>query len=512
MSFSVRRLREERPKRALPWKPLAIALLSISGALASIYGRERGRVEDHRTSVRRTTLLKKTLLVLIAVLCAFLLLAGTVKALMSLRIISLQTVTKLTGTPPATDANGYTNILLLGQGNADHDGVNLTDTIIVASLDPSQTKSAVMLSLPRDLYFLATEKMGKGKLNSMYRDYRSFLRYEQGMEDETATQEAMQELAREIGRAIGLEIHGVVKVNFAGFVQAVDAIEGIDVVVPEAITDTEYPDENFGYETFSIAAGPQHLDGETALKYARSRHSTSDFDRSARQQQIIAAIAEKARSLGLERDPKRIIELLHILAENVETTLNLGNIIGLADIAQNIDRSRIVAMQLNDRNALYDGAIEPGGFLYTPPRDLFGGASVLLPVSIPEYPVTWKQIHTFSDLLFRHREVYLAGPQFAVLNAGAPPGSAGKLATELIRYGFSVGPVANAPGEKRPTSLIAPTVEEARPLADFFATLLTVPLDAAPADLTEETRAPLTIILGTDYRYSPIQNLVPNAQ
>jgi LCP family protein required for cell wall assembly len=491
---------------------MTIAVIGVVGSMLQLFSREKDRLEEKHTANHRATLLKKVLLILIAVLCALFIVAGVVKALTGVQLLSLQTITKLAGTPPPADAQGFTNVLLLGQGDAGHDGVNLTDTVMVASLDPKNTKSVVLLSLPRDLYFLSTDKMGAGRINTMYRDYSSYLRSQQGMDAEQATQEAMKELAKEIGTKLGLEIHHTVKVDFDGFVKAVDLIEGIDVVVPEAIVDTEYPNENYGYETFSLGAGPQHLDGETALKYARSRHSTSDFSRSARQQQILEAMAEKAKTTGIAGDPQRIIEMLHILSENTATTLSLGEMIGLADIAQDIDRSKIVTMQLSDRSALYGGFVEPGGFLYTPPRDQFGGASVLLPISIPEYPVTWKQLQTLTELLFKHRDLHLQDLRFAVLNSDAPSGSATKLATELIRYGFDVPAIENAPGEKRATSTIAPLTEAQKPLAEFFSKLLNLPIGPLPEGLTEDLRAPVVIVLGTDYRYTPFQDLVSNVQ
>jgi LCP family protein required for cell wall assembly len=512
MSFTVRRIREERPPRKWPLKPVFIALIGIGGSLLQLFSREKERLDEKHAANARAMLLKKFLLVLIAVLCALLLIAGTVKALTGVQLLSLQTVTKLAGTPPPSDANGFTNLLLLGQGDAGHDGVNLTDTIMVASFDPKDTKSVVLLSIPRDTYLLSTEKMGAGRVNTMYRDYSSFLRFQQGMDEEAATQEAMKELAAEIGRKVGLEIHHTVKVDFDGFVRAVDVIEGIDVTVPETIVDTEYPNENYGYETFRLEAGLQHLDGATALKYARSRHSTSDFDRSARQQQILQAMGDKAREMGIASNPQRIIELLNILSENMATTMSLGELVGMADIAQEIDRSKIVTMQLNDRNGLYGGFVDPGGFLYTPPRDQFGGASVLLPVSIPEFPVTWKQITSLGELLFRQRDLYLANTRFAILNSDARSGSAGLLASELFRYGFDVPIIENAPGEKRAASFLAPLTEAEIPLAEAFSALLDIPLGPLPEGLTEDLRAPIVIVLGADYRYSPLQDLVPAAQ
>lgn len=452
--------------------------------------------------------LKRLLVVLIAVLLGLLLIASIVRGLLSLNVISVDSIVSVAGTPPPTDAHGHTNVLLIGQGDANHDGKDLTDTIMVASLDPKDTKSAVLLSLPRDLYFLKTEKMGKGRINSMYRDYKSYLWYQKGIEKPEAKMQALHELKDEIGRKLGMEIHHAIKVDFQGFVKAVDILDGITVEVLQSIEDTEYPDGNYGFETFALPAGTQTLDGETALKYARSRHTTSDFNRSARQQQILQAMAQQAKSSGLATDPTRVASLLQTLKDHVDSTMTLSEMVGMAEVGKSIDRKRIVTMQLSDRNALYDGFIEPGGFLYTPPRDLFEGASVLLPISIPEFPVTWKQIRALTTLMIQQRSAHLAAPKIAVLNGGAPSGSARKLGNELVRYGFTVETIENASSGDQPTTTISSKTEADSAIASFFATLLQGDVAALPSQLEPEQGTQITIIIGEDYTYTPLQDLI----
>lgn len=508
MSFSVRKLRD-KPSPATVWAGRAAALLTVAQPVMGIY---RQWKKYHSKEVRkehRLGILKRTLTVLIAVFIALLLLAGIGKAMMSIRGLGVSNIIKIAGARLPTDEYGYTNFLLLGQGDADHDGKNLTDTIIIASIDPNKTQSVVMLSLPRDIYFLNTEKMGKGKINTMYRDFRSFLIFQKGMEPAIASKEALEYLAEEIGNKLGIEIHHTVKVDFIAFTRAVDILGGVDVDIPYDIEDYEYPDSNFGFEPFVIRAGPRHLDGKTALKYARSRHTSSDFGRSARQQQLLGAMAHKAKEEGVLSDPAAITSFMKIMSENVESTMTLRELIGAAELGQKINRENIVSMQLNDRNALYDYIIEPGGMLYTPPRDLFEGASVLLPVSIPEFPVTWKQPKSFAELIFRNREIYLDAPSVSILNAGAAPGSARKLATELTRFGFNVTTVENGDTEKRENSMII-TPPEPDTVVEFFSTLLGLEATSAPLDLPLAQQERATILLGKDYTYTPLQDRVSN--
>lgn len=513
MSFSVRRVTETKKKRRFPWAKLPL-LLSVLRPLAGWYRGWKQRREEEEHALRRTLLLKRGLLILIAILCALGLLAGTVKALVQLKVITMRSLFSMTGTTLPRDGNGFTNILLLGQGDENHDGKDLTDTIIVASIDPGKTKSAVLLSLPRDLYILKSEKMGKGRINSLYRDYKILLK-RQGMNDKEASLEAMKELGKAIGDHLDLEVHHVIKADFTGFEKAIDAIGGVDVVVPEDINDAEYPDMNYGYEPFAISAGPAHLDGAIALKYVRSRHGTSDFGRSARQQQVITAIGEKVKSQGLYKDAAMISDLFKVFADHVWMTMTTRELIGLADLTKDITPARVISVQLNDRNGLFSAVAEPGGFLYTPPRDQFEGASVLLPISIPEFPVTWKQIETFSHLLFAQRQIFLAKPSIAILNAKAKSGLGRKLADELIRYGFDVQKIENLNVPKsvlkasnNGTYVYAQSGDSA-PLASFFADLLrepvvTIPVPAIPPDQLRQ----VTIVLDKDYVYRPIQNLL----
>ena len=204
--------------------------------------------------------------------------------------------------------------------------------------------------------------------------------------------------------------------------------------------------------------------------------------------------------------------MIRTLSQNVETTMSLREMIGLADLAQKLERDRVITMQLNDRNALYDGFVEPGGFLYAPPRSLFDGAAVLLPVSIPEFPVTWRQPQAFVKLLLHTRSAYLANPRINILNNGAPSGAARVLATELFRYGFNVDLIANATlPEEQTQSLVFAGSPGHENLALFFASLLKFAKTEKPAALPEGKVADITIILGKEYKYTPIQNLVPTS-
>lgn len=506
MSFTVRRLKEKttikKPENNRLKNILSIASFLIGPlmTIGHLWNAEQAKQKKHEL---RVNLMKRIVIILVAIFFSCLLFIGTAKALITLKILSLQNIIGVAGSDLPHDIYGHTNILLLGQGDADHEGIDLTDTIMIASLDPEGTKSAVLLSLPRDLYFLETEKMGKGRINSLYRDYKVILK-RAGKSEEEASQLAMRELANEIGRALHMDIHHIVKVDFIGFVQAVNAIDGIDIVVPSDLMDPEYPGPNYTYETFSIAAGPHHLDGETALKYARSRHSTSDFDRSARQQQILQAIADKMKNEGILTKPKQILDLMNIMNEHVLTTLAVRDMVSMAGLAKKIDRSHLIGMQLNTTNGLYGATSEPGGLLYTPPRDQFGGAAVLLPVSLPESPITWKQIQALTELLIHERTAHVERTPIQIWNTGAEPGSARRLGGELIRYGFNVIATEDAPEKReRPDSVIV--TSGSGTTASVLQRLLQYPLSS---ESSGSSGSSITIELGEDFIYTPLQNAI----
>ncbi|MBI5155721.1 LCP family protein [Candidatus Peregrinibacteria bacterium] len=504
MSFSVRRLNDRQRRSSVSAKAFFARILSVGQPVLRWWMRHLERKEEEKIEAHRMHLIKKILVILAALALSFVLLMGVARGLVALKILSFRSIINVTGGTLPTDAYGHTNILLLGSGDASHEGVDLTDSIMIAGIDATKTKSVALFSLPRDLYFLSTEKMGKGRINSLYRDYKYYL-INRGAAKEEASREALRELAKEIGKALGIEIHETIKVDFIAFVQFIDALGGVDVVVPEDLTDPEYPGPNYTYQTFSIAAGPQHLDGETALKYARSRHSTSDFDRSARQQQLIKAIGDTVRSAGLLSRPNRLLSLLTIVQQHVEMSLDAGGVLSLAKAGLSVDTRNIISMQLNSQNGLYGDNGSPGGLLYSPPRDQFEGASVLLPVSIPEFPVTWRQVRLLVHFFLDERTPYLARHSISILNAGAKSGSARKLAAELTRFGLIVDQTENAGIEDIPSSIVDAQSADSTSGA-FVAAITGMDVRPLPAGIDPAKLGQITIILGKDYVYHPLQD------
>ena len=324
------------------------------------------------------------------------------------------------------DDHNYTNILLLGDGGHERDGADLIDTIMVASID--YEKNAVsLLSIPRDFYVKANDEIGvvfPGKINELYRNHKFYL------EDE---EDRFQLFKKVAGDIVDLDIQYYVRVDFNAFVEVVESLGGVTVDVQEDIYDPYYPNAtDNGYTVFTIDKGLQEMDGETALKFVRSRKTTSDFDRAARQQLVLEAIQQKALSKDVLTSTAKLKDLYTTVQSNVNTDLPLREMISLAGFAKEMDRSHLV------RKVIHDDPGQEGGFLVTPDRDLYNGQFVLVP-----FGNDYELIHKYADLVFHQREMFYEPAVIEVLNATKYPGIARSSAYQLIRFGFDIESIDN---------------------------------------------------------------------
>jgi len=323
------------------------------------------------------------------------------------------------------DDYNYTNILLLGDGGHERDGADLIDTIIVASID-YQKNAVSLFSIPRDLYVNATEDNGatySGKINELYRNHKN------QMEED----ERYQLFKRVVGNIVDLDIQYYLRVDFNAFVEGVDSLGGITVDVQDDLYDPYYPNEtDDGYTVFSIKKGVHEMDGERALKFVRSRKTTSDFDRAARQQLVLEALQQKALSKDILSSPSKLKSLYEVVQDNVNTDISIREMIALAGFAKQMDRSHLV------RKMIHDDPGQEGGFLVTPDRELYNGQFVLVP-----FGVGYELIHKYANLVFHQREMFYEPAVIEILNATKIPGIARNAAYQLIRFGFDVQGIDN---------------------------------------------------------------------
>src|SRR3989338_7760604 len=255
------------------------------------------------------------------------------------------------------------DILILGiRGEDDKDaakaGALLTDTMIIFSHDQT-TKKSSLISIPRDLYVKIGSK--KDKINAAY---------EYGLYRKEGTDYA-KEL---ISQITGVYIDNVIVVDFSSFEKLIDQLGGIDVTLAKPFKE----ESQWGY-VFELPVGENHLKGKDALYYARSRYSTSDFDRASRQQQILFAIKTKLTELKIISDPIKILSVVNILGQNIKIDINIWNIKEVIDLGREIDTSPAVFKKqvLSVDNFLYQTVGPNGEYILLPNGDNFEQVKLL---------------------------------------------------------------------------------------------------------------------------------------
>ncbi len=250
----------------------------------------------------------------------------------------------------STDDSGRTNILVLGVGDPGHAGQNLSDTMMVLSLN-TKTKRAAQLSVPRDLR-VDVPGYGVSKINA-------------------ANAEGGPALAEQtVSNTLGIPINYYVLTDFTGLSDIVDAVGGINVNVTQELEDPEYPCANNQYKVcgLDIKPGEQHMDGALALEYVRCRKGTcgNDFGRAARQQEVLNLVRAKILTPQVLLNPMTMQKIASAVRNNVTT--DLGSV-QLAEFAVGWQQ----AQKNNPVQFVYSTA--PGGLLTDAPD-----SSDLLPI------------------------------------------------------------------------------------------------------------------------------------
>jgi polyisoprenyl-teichoic acid--peptidoglycan teichoic acid transferase len=280
--------------------------------------------------------------------------------------------------------DNLTNILVLGIGGKGHDGPDLTDTIIVFSLN-FKSRQVYLTSVPRDVW----SEMLKDKINSAYH---------YGNEKEKNGGIVLSKVAVE--DVIGMPIHYVAVVDFSAFKKFIDTIGGVDVFVKTGFTDNEYPiagKENdlcngdtlykCRYQSVSFTAGVEHMDGERALVYVRSRHaegeSGSDFSRGERQQAVIIALRKRIIQFAVWQKLITNMNTLKIIDDTVDSDLNFGEMALIARLMLLVKADQIQKISLEND-------------FINPPESQYDGRYVLIPKD------SWEQIHDqIKSLLYK---------------------------------------------------------------------------------------------------------------
>lgn len=313
------------------------------------------------------------------------------------------------------EGDGRINILLLGIPGGAYPGPNLTDTIMVVSIDPEEKKVA-MLSIPRDLY--VPSDFGHLKINMLH-----------SLGEERQLEGGGPALTkRVVSNILDLPIHYYVRTDFTGFKKIIKILGGVKVTVDKDIIDWQFPTDSGGTTYFHLKAGTYEMDPELALKYARSRYTTSDFDRASRQQKLLLAIREKALTMEVLLSPSRLSELISTLGGHLKTDLQLWEIERLVGLGREMDSSKVVSHVLNDSQ---------NGLLYA---DNVGGMFVLKPKG-----GNFSKIAAFAHGIFTDFYLKREAARLEIQNGTGRAGLATNLATFLKSYGYNVVKVDLAP-------------------------------------------------------------------
>ena len=339
--------------------------------------------------------------------------------------------------PISSPLTGGMNLLIVGvDERAGHpeEGVR-SDTLLLVHLD-ALGRWVSMLSIPRDTR-VELPDIGSTKINTAYG--QGYAGAETLYRPGTTPQQGGMALAAQTVEGLlllperGQHVDAIAQINFDGFAKVIDVLGGVDIDVPTLIIDDEYPTPDFGITRIEFQPGVQHMDGATALIYARTRHADSDFGRSERQQQVLRAIATKLRARGPLGQAWLAPGLLDGLDGAVTTTLPIARpdvLLGLAWLGSGLN-----------------------------PDEL--GQTRLSPESAPNYR------EEGSDLIWDSNDVravvdsFLTRPSEAseaatvqVLNGTAVSGLAGRVSGELERAGFTLIAPGNAPATDLPKTIV----------------------------------------------------------
>lgn len=313
---------------------------------------------------------------------------------------------------PTPDPLAAFGLLLLGYGGSGHDGGSLTDTIMLAWINP-KIKNVHLISIPRDVWVTLpiTDQSGEPlseKINAVYAIGNDLNQYPYRPPEYSATGAGGQLVMKIVQDITGLPVKYFIALDFKGFEKAIDQLGGIDVALRTGFDDPFYPiagkendtcehteddiaaltatlsgeklDQMFPcrYEHLYFDAGQHHLDGEAALKFVRSRHSSqagSDFARAERQQLVLQTIKQKVLSL---RIIPKIIPLINQLSYHLHTNIDASTISQYSSELNDLNSFQIQTLVLSEQNVLQASRNNRGQY-----------------VLLPKSESSWQEVHTF---------------------------------------------------------------------------------------------------------------------
>lgn len=384
------------------------------------------------------------------------------------------------------EGDGRVNFLLMGKGGPEQpDGPDLTDTIIIASVDPCN-KEAGLLSIPRDLA-VKMEDGGTQKINAVYALTKMSAQSE-GKSDEEAEKTGIKAIEDVVENVSGLKMNYYAMIDFEAFEKAINAVGGVDINVKDSVS--ERMSLKGKVYNLNVQTGNQHFDGLKALAYSRCRHcdNKNDFGRSERQREVIIALKNKVVSLGTFSNPVKMSQLIDSFGSRISTNLSIPDeALKLYALGQEINESNIKSVSLVDE-----------------PNVLIGSGSSSLGLGSIQVPK--EGIYRYNDIQNFIRTTFIDGflkkenAGIQVLNGTTRSGLATSKADILKGYGYNVINVDDAPSKDYQNTIIVDlkkkdTKYTKRYLELRYKTTATTNL---PEGITPPENADFVIILGQD--------------
>jgi len=261
-----------------------------------------------------------------------------------------------------TDHLGVVNFLILGIGGENHEGSDLTDSMIFTSLN-TNTKNVTLVTIPRDVWVYSL----RAKINTAYH-----YGFEKG-----ATEGGILLAKSAVSEIINQPVDYVVILDFSTFESAIDLIGGVDINIDRTFTDEDYPiagketdlcngDSKYRcrFEKLVFTQGLAHMDGVTALKFVRSRYSLdeiegTDFGRSKRQEKVISAFITKLLSPDTIRRPQKYLDLFNLFSKSLLTDLKPSQYFSLGKLLFKFRNSHPRTFSISQPGELYNPPISP---------------------------------------------------------------------------------------------------------------------------------------------------------
>lgn len=334
------------------------------------------------------------------------------------------------------EGDGRINILMLGKGGPEQSsGPDLTDTIIIASIDPIADE-ATLLSIPRD-FWVKSPAGNQSKINQVYFDAKqralnkySYNKRSSDEAKESSEKAGIEAVEKVVTDVIGVPIHYYSMIDFAGFKKAVDTVGGVDIDVSKemAVSETMWL-AGTGRYYLNVKPGRQHFDGVKALAFSRSRKTSArgDYARADRQRAVLIGLKDKILSTGTLANPVKINQLISDFEGQLASDFSVNEMLRLYDLGKEIASDKITSAGLDKYVS----------------GDMISGLSVQVPkAGLFDY----SEIHHYvRNEIMRDSFLKKENSKILVLNGTSTAGLATKKADELKSYGYNVSSVGDAP-------------------------------------------------------------------